>query len=71
MNHEYIDDLAADLRIDSFGLHKVIQRLGIRTMQTAVPPYGVEVSEAVSHDDAERLRRYLGDRPASGWSHTG
>jgi hypothetical protein len=59
MDYEYVESIAAQLKVDGRCLGEIIDQLGIRTLETAVPPYGVEVSAAVSYEDAERLRRYF------------
>ncbi len=62
MEHAYVKDIAEQLKVDYRGVSAAIDELGIRTLQTAVPPYGAQVAAAVSHADAERLRRYLSTR---------
>lgn len=63
MDYEYVDDIAWELNIDGDYLHKAISQLKIRTVELAVPPYGVDVSIAVDHQDAERLRSHFSARP--------
>jgi len=63
MDYEYVDDIAWELSIDGEYLHKAIDQLKIRTVKLAVPPYGVEVSIAVDHQDAERLRGHFSAAP--------
>jgi len=63
MEYEYVYDIAGELNIDGCYLHKVINQLKIRTVQLALPPYGDEVSIAVEHQDAERLRSHFSGRP--------
>ena len=65
MEHEYIDDIAAELELDGAILEETIDRLGIETLPMAVPPYGAEVSSAVRHEDAERLRTFLARKSAT------
>jgi len=65
MQHEYVEDLARELKINGEGLLGVIGRLGIKTEQMALPPYGVEVSAVVSREDADRLRSHFAARPAT------
>jgi len=65
MDHEYIDDIAAELELDGGSLEEAIDRLGIETLPMAVPPYGAEVSSAVRHEDAERLRSFLAKKSAT------
>jgi len=65
MEYEYVDDIAEELQVDSQGLRELIERLGITTQQTGVPPSAVETSSAVSHRDAERLRRYFAEHPSA------
>jgi len=64
MEHEYIDDIAAELELDGDLMEEAIDRLGIETLPMAVPPYGTEVSSAVRHDDAARLRTYFAKKSA-------
>ena len=61
MEHEYIENIAAELAVDGEGMQEVIDRLGIETLQMAVPPYGAEVSTVVRHQDADRLRAYFAE----------
>jgi len=63
--YEYIDDIAEELQVDSQGLRELIERLGITIQQTGVPPSAVDTSSAVSHRDAEHLRRYCAEHPAA------
>jgi len=63
MDYEYVDDIAWELNIDGDYLHEAIDQLKIQTVKLAVPPYGVEVSIAVDHQDAERLRGHFPARP--------
>ena len=65
MEHEYIDDIAAELELDGGILEEAIDRLGIETLSMAVPPYGAEVSSAVRNEDAERLRTFLARKSAT------
>jgi hypothetical protein len=59
MEYAYVDALAEELKIDVDALRKVIDQLGIKTLQMAVPPSGVKISTVVHHRDAERLRAYF------------
>jgi len=63
MDYEYVDDIAWELNIDGDYLHEAIDQLKIHTVKLAVPPYGVEVSIAVDHQDAERLRSHFPAKP--------
>jgi len=63
MEYEYIDDLAVELKSDVDALRKVIDQLGIKTLQTAVPPSGVKVSTVLYYRDAEWLRAYVAAKP--------
>ena len=63
MDYEYIEDVAEQLNVDGDGLQEVIDQLKIKTVQLAVPPYGVELSTAVDPQDAERLRSYFAVKP--------
>ena len=65
MEHEYVDDIAAELEIGGDILEEVIDCLGIETLPMAVPPYGVQVSPAVHREDAERLRAYFARQSAA------
>ena len=62
MDYEYLEDVAGELEVDGDGLQQVIDQLGIKTLQLAAPPYGVELSPAVNHQDADRLRSYFAAR---------
>jgi hypothetical protein len=59
MDYEYLEDVAGELEVDSDRLQRALHQLGIKTLQLAAPPYGVELSTAVKHRDAERLRSYF------------
>jgi hypothetical protein len=63
MEYEYIDDLAEELRSEVDALRKVIDQLGIKTLQMAVPPSGVKVTTVVYYRDAEWLRAYIAAKP--------
>jgi hypothetical protein len=61
MEYEFIGDIAAELKVAGDDLQKTSDKLGIKTLQMAVPPYGVEVSSAVSHEDAVQLRDHYAE----------
>jgi hypothetical protein len=63
MEYEYVADIAGELSIDGDYLTTVINQLKIHTVKLAVPPYGVDVSMAMDHQDAERLRSHFSARP--------
>lgn len=63
MDYEYIEDVAEELNVDGDDLQEALHQLKIKTLQLAVPPREVEVSTAVYHHDAERLRRYFAAKP--------
>lgn len=63
MEHEYVENIAVELQVGIEDLHAVIERLEITTRQMGSPPYGVELSTAVSHRDADRLREYYAGNP--------
>ena len=65
MEHEYVEDLAEELKVDGENLREIIGRLGIRTEQMAVPPYGTDVSAVVSREDAHRLRSHFAEQSAT------
>jgi hypothetical protein len=58
--YEHLEDLAEELGVEREDLQDTARRLGIKTLQTAVPPYGVDVSLAVTHGDAMQLRERYG-----------
>lgn len=58
MEYEYVEDIAEELHVCSDDLQRAIDELGIKTLPMAVPPYGVDVSPAVSRQDAVQLRNY-------------
>jgi len=62
MDYEYLEDVAAELDVDGDGLQRALHQLGIKTLQLAAPPYGVELCPAVNHQDADRLRSYFAAR---------
>jgi len=59
MDYEYLEDVAGELKVDSDVLQRATRQLGIKTLQLAAPPYGVELCTAVKHQDADRLRSYF------------
>jgi hypothetical protein len=63
MSYEYLDDIAEELGVEGEELQEVAHHLGIRTLETAVPPYGADLSTAVSRQDAMQLRDYYGTGP--------
>lgn len=59
MDYEYINDVARELSMDSERLRTTADQLKIETLKVSVPPYGVEVSAAISRSDADRLRSFI------------
>lgn len=62
MEYEYIEDIAEELHVPGNDLQKAIDQLGITTLPMAVPPYGEDVSPAVTRHDAAQLRDFYADR---------
>lgn len=62
MEYEFTENIAKELGIGGDELQKIIDRLGIKTLQTASPPSEKEVSTAVRRRDAEQLRKYCTEK---------
>lgn len=58
MDYEYIENIAEEMHMDRRDIIRRASRLGIKTVLLAVPPYGADVSSAVSCHDANRLREF-------------
>ena len=58
MEYEFIANVGAELGIKGPDLQKIIEQLGIKTLQMGVPPTGAKVASAVNHLDAMKLRNY-------------